>query len=538
MKKLYYLSLLLNFSSLFAYHLSTPSSYATEAGANIFKQKGNAIDAIIAASLTLNVSDPHMMGIGGGGIALVWFKNKAYVIEHREESPAHFPAKDFLLQKMQLPYHEFTALSSSVGVPGTVAGIGHLSKTFGRISWDKLFPDAIKHAKDGVTILPKAYVRLQENWIRLHNEAKKIFGEQGRILSPSSKLVQKDLARTLETLKKEKAGSFYYGNFGREWLKSAQTLGVSIDDSDLKEYKVRTPEPVTFNVFGVKGITVPPPSEGGIMVGAALRYLEHHYKKLSIAPNSLHRVITTAETLKEFAKFSKKNIGDLDSFNMPQFYGSAEEQKIWKTLDATLKIKLDALPKDIKASTSRIPQKSTPELGHTAHLIAIDDDSLVSYSTTIEQFYGSGHVPPGFGFLLNNELTDFDSEGPNIAEPKKRPRSSMAPTLFLKNNKPYLTVGCAGGMRIPWAIVELLENIFIFKMSIDEAMSYGRIYLHADNTLEIEPQYAPQSLKLENFGYKVQLLDPVRTIAQACMKNPKGKAWKCVADPRYHGTAF
>ncbi|MEW6055941.1 MAG: gamma-glutamyltransferase [Bdellovibrionota bacterium] len=535
------------------FSVATPSPWSTEAAIEVLRKGGNATDAMVAASFALNVSQPHSMGIGGGGFYLASKDGKVFFWDHRETAPSSAHEKMFLDEKGEpIPYEpERITGPNPVGIPGTVLGLHEAHQKLGKLAWKTLLEPAIRIAKNGIPISENFEEALKEEWERLSlfPTTSAIFGDrEGSYLKAGRVLRQPLLANTLEQIQQKGAKDFYQGNLAKSWTNEAQQLGVKINLDDLKAYKVQKRKPIEFKVFGLTGYTAPPPSASGIMVAAVLRYLEQHYRGRELpSPDSASRVAVTAEAMRYFQKVRNENIADptTNRLDPQKFLNSPEEKKAWAEIHRNVRKRLDQIETAVTLRNldagSTVSQGSFTENGHTAHLSIVDDSGhAVAYTTTIEAWFGSGLAVTGHGFLLNNELSDFNAEPghPNSAAPGKRPRSNMSPTLLFENQKPVAALGCAGGPRIPTVIVELLENYYLHRMTAREAIAFPRFhYSINDDKLYIEKGFPTSTLQqLKDAGYNV-VMGQVGGVAQAVMRRSSKNKWEAAAEPRWDAMA-
>ncbi len=379
------------------------------------------------------------------------------------------------------------------------------------------------------------------------------------------------MAATLEKIANKGAEDFYTGELSKTWLAEAQKLGVKITAQDLKNYKVRVQKPIEYKVFGFNAITVNPPSTSAIVLAGAIRYLDHYYKfqsakqNSSITVDSAKRIIITAETLRFFQQLRDDKMADIgfSKIDPVKFLNTAEEINAWTEIDKRITVRLDKIDTAVTTnkndlnpfnenhlfspSTLIALRKPADESSHTTHISIIDNQGMsVAYTTTIEAIFGSGMVVANHGFLLNNELSDFDLEPgkPNSPAPSKRPRSNMSPTIFTQNivGKPSQTVaviGAAGGTRIPSTLVEILENYYIHKMTAREAIAFPRFHPMKDSKIEIEKGYPASVLeKLTIAGYKVEEIPTMWSVAQILLRRNSTDPWEAASEPRYDGLAI
>ncbi|MGE4233763.1 MAG: gamma-glutamyltransferase family protein [Bacteriovoracia bacterium] len=539
---------------VFGYAVSTSSPYATRVAIDVLNEGGNAVDALVAASLVIGVANPYKMGIGGGGFFLVSNKGKTYFLNARETAPNSANEKMFLdsYGKPLAHIHQITG-PRSVGIPGLVKGLAEVHRKFGRRPWKSLVAPSVEFAKRGVPISADFEKELHYNWSRMdaYEESKKIFGDgYGSYLKAGRSLVQKDLSKFLEHLAKN-PNLFYEGKIAKEWISAAKKLGVQIEAKELEKYKTKVDKPIVFKVFGFDGVTAAAPSSSAFVVAGVLRYLEHYYskKKDLWSADSVERVIVTTETSKLFQELRDKIVGDTPSESLQAYFSrdgrpTEKEKEVWKKIDQAITQKFQEMKNPPKLAGPQ-PVNSDQQNSHTTHISIVDDKGMVVSSTlTIEAYFGSGMIVPGFGFLLNNELSDFDSipGGPNTAKPGKRPRSNMSPIILQKSGKAVAVVGCAGGPRIPSAVAGILENFFIFKMNANEAMAFPRIHygIHEGSSrLLIEKGYPPSTIKkLEELRYPVARVDVMRSTAQALLRNSPKQPWQAASESRYDGLAW
>lgn len=537
----------------------TSHQLATEAALETLSKGGNAVDAAITASFMLNVVQPYKMGIGGGGMFLAMDKNKTYLYDHRETAPASAHDKMFLTKdgKPLERYPDAVTGPNPVGVPGTVAGLFHAHKKLGKLPWKTLLQPAIKVAKEGFPITKIFEDELKDNWDRLPNFpiTATIFGDgEGGYKKRGQILKQPVLAATFEKIAEKGAAEFYTGDLAKNWVMAAQREGVKITLDDLKNYKVRESKAVHYPLFGFEAETAAPPSTGGILLAGTVRFLENYYKKNDASKfDSAKRVIVTAEALRYFQDLRDELVADppFGKLNPQDYLGSAQEKEAFKEIQKRIDEKLSKIE---TAVTKLVPIGKTTTLatldrkqewasGHTAHLSVVDKNGLsVAYTTTIEELFGSGITVPGHGFLLNNELSDFDANPgrPNSAAPGKRPRSNMSPTILYSKNQgkrePVAVIGCAGGLRIPTTLAIILENYYIHKMSARDAIASVRFHPKKKDSLEVEQSMPQETIKkLKEAGYEIEVIPSMWSVAEILMRRSAKESWEAASEFRYDG---
>lgn len=543
-----YVGLLLSSAAAYPFAVSMPTQWSTETAIEILRQGGNATDAMVAASFVLNVTQPYNMGIGGGGFYLLENRGRVQFWDSRETAPSSASEKMFLGKdgKPINYYPERVSGPNPVGVPGMVAGLWSVHKKLGKLPWKTVLAPSVRVAREGFPITQDFARIIAAEWPRLSGipTTAAIFGDkEGGPLKTGRLLRQPLLAQTLERIARDGAESFYSGALAASWLAEAAALGVKISAEDLSRYAVRETPPIEFKVFGLRAVTAPLPSTAGVMVAGALRFLEHYYRSHDVpAADSPTRVIVTTEALKFFQALRDRDHADLGSSKIDpkNFLGSPEEKKAWEEIESRVLAKRDKIETRFTSVTRPKDMASENASSHTAHLSIVDDHGMaVAYTSTIEQWFGSGLTVPGHGFLLNNELSDFTAEPgkPNSPAPGKKPRSNMSPMLLFEGKKLVGSLGCAGGGRIATVVVELLENYFIHKMSLREAIAFPRFHPVGD-LLELDPAFSgklDQSLK--EAGYEIKRVFP-GGVPHALLRRSGRERWEAAAEPRADGMAI
>lgn len=574
------LALAVNLSSnrAHAFAVATGTPEATEAAIEILKRGGNAVDAAIAAAFALNASQPANTGIGGGGFFLAKDRSgKLSLWNSRETAPASAHEKMFLDQngKPLTHYPDAVTGPNPVGVPGFALGLWEAHKKLGSLPWKTLLQPAIRIAREGHPISQGYEQMLAGEWPRLKDfpTSVAIFGDGNGSHLKAGRIIRNPmLAKTLETIAKKGAPAFYRGALADTWVSEAQKLGVRITKDDLKGYKVEAVAPVEYKALGLRFATMAPPSAAGLTVGGTLRFLEHYYKTHERpAADSAKRIIVTTEALKYFQELRNKTIADRSHAKLDpaKWLGSPAEKTAWKEIEKQIEERLSKIEtavvineKDVAdklfakrlatlALFSGVEKKAKPQVherGHTAHLSVIDDKGMaVSYTSTIEEIFGSAMVVTGHGFLLNNELSDFTKTPghANSPAPGKRPRSNMSPHLIFDQRGNLLgAIGCAGGQRIPTMIVLALENYLMHKMGGREAVAFTRFHPSGDALL-VERTLSENTIRqLKEAGYDVEVKEvygypeALGGTLQALLRRSAADKWEAVTEPRADGMAI
>ena len=482
---------------------------AAEAGAEILRAGGNAIDAAAAVALALTVVEPHFSGIGGGGFLLYRAANgTTIVLDGRETAPAAATPDMFLLPTGE-PMHFLPAhvRGYAVGVPGAVALWDEALRAHGTLSWREVAEPARRLAADGFSVdaYLAAYLAQPANLAKLHSwpaSAAQMYkgpvcppqvglpGEPapcapGQPYAEGETLRQADLARTLAMLQEEGADAFYHGEIAEAIVAATSAREGRMTTEDLAAYEVVTREPLSLPYRGHTVVSMPPPGGGvvmlqmlGILEPLDLRADGHH------SGAALHKVIEA-----QHLAYADRGayLGDPAFVDVPtagmlhQDYLAERRALIGERANA------DVRPGD--PGGRREAQGSDADLhtaSHTSHLLVVDHAGNVASATvTIESIFGSGMIVPGYGFFLNNEMTDFDFEpgGANEVAPGKRPRSAMSPTIVLgPEGAPSLVAGASGGPTIISSVFQVIHNVLEHELAIEEALASGRIYSPAHTT--------------------------------------------------------
>ena len=462
-----------------------------EAGIRILKQGGNAIDAAAAIQLAMTVVEPMMSGIGGGGFMLIYLAdtNEVTIIDSRETAPANVTPELFLDDEGQpIPWFERHTSGKAVGVPGTLLGLEVALEKYGTMSLAEVIQPAIEYAEKGITVNWSMAKYIEENIDKLeqYGTAAKVFVPNGKPLQEGDILVQPDLAKTLKLIQEHGTDVFYKGEIGEALVAEVQKRGGTMTMDDLANYRVMEREPVRANYRGYEIISMSPPSSGGLTVLQILKLLEGYDLKamgLNSAEYLHHFIEATRLAYADRAAY----MADEDFYPVPK-EGLLNEEYI---SERRALLNSDRASTDITAgdpwayeSTANAMEvevsngEDKPD-GETTHFSVIDKwGNMVAYTTTIEQVFGTGIMVPGYGFMLNNELTDFDAEpvGVNKVEPGKRPRSSMSPTLIVKDGQPFMALGSPGGPTIITSVAQTIINVIDHELPIQEAILAPRVY--------------------------------------------------------------
>ncbi|MDB3976250.1 gamma-glutamyltransferase [Gammaproteobacteria bacterium] len=515
---------------------------ASEVGAQILKDGGNAVDAAVATGLALAVVLPRAGNLGGGGFMIVHLKdkNETIAIDYREKAPSGAFRDLFLDEEGNYDKKKAQFSLLSAGVPGSVAGFHHALINYGTLSWEEILKPAIKLAEEGFeiphdlanTLASKRYrARLSSN-----EAAAKVFYKADKSLYIAGEvLIQKDLARTLKLLSELGPDAFYKGEIAELIVKEMQKNGGLITLQDLKNYNIVEREPLVGDYKDYKIVSMPPSSSGGTHLIQMLNMLEEFPIK-EMGFGSAESIHILAEVMKRAYADRSKYLGDTDFYKVPSSLTSKEYAKSLNVFISGDKV----TPSDEVSPGNPYPYES-PD---TTHFSVMDSlGNAVSNTYTLNFSYGSGMMIPGTGMLINNEMDDFSSKPgtpngygllgseANAIEGNKRPLSSMTPTIIFKNNEPYMVFGSPGGSRIITTVLQVALNVMDHDMNIAQAVHSPRIHHQwLPEVLMIESGFGPDTERLlTEKGYKLYPSTTMGSV-QAIMK--EGDYFYGSADPR------
>lgn len=525
---------------------------ATQAGADILAQGGNAIDAMVTTQLMLGLVEPQSSGIGGGAFLVYWDakEKKLTTFDGRETAP--LAATPTLFQNDQgepLEFYDAVVGGRSVGTPGTVKLMWETQQKYGKLEWNKLIEPVIKLAQQGFEISPRLASLIAGDAERLSRfPATKayFFNPDGSPKSAGTLLKNPEYAATLATIAKQGADGFYQGEIAKDIVNTVQTAtgnpGV-LAEQDLNIYQIKQRDAVCapYQSFDVCGMG--PPSSGALTVGQILAMTEQFdLKSWGASDAKSWQVIADASAL----AFADRGMymADEDFVPMPTAgLLNADYVKQRASLitpgKALESVSAGTPPWDYAQLQS---QDESIELPSTSHFNVVDSDgNVVSITTTIENAFGSRLMVRGF--LLNNELTDFSfrthSDGKPIAnrlEPGKRPRSSMAPTIVMQGDQPYMAIGSPGGSRIIGYVAQAIIAHTQWGMDIQTAINQPHL-LNRFGTVDIEQGTSIEKMQpeLEKLGLKINIRD-LNSGLHAIRFTKDGL--EGAADPRREGAAI
>jgi gamma-glutamyltranspeptidase/glutathione hydrolase len=509
------------------------SAPGSEVGRDILRKGGNAVDAAVATAFALAVTYPAAGNLGGGGFMVVYPGGKAepVVIEYRETAPA------------AATKHMYTKTDSwfghkAVGVPGTVAGLALAHRRFGKLPWKDLVQPAVRLAEDGFVLEPRLASSLNGlvGSSAGFPELRRVFGKPGEPAGwqAGDRLVQKDLARTLRLIAEQGPDAFYKGAIADQIAAEMKAGGGLITKADLRSYhaNVRAPIHGTYRGYDIYG--PPPPSSGGICLVEMLNILENFdlRKQGRWSPETLHLMI---EAMRRAYCDRARHLGDTDFVKAPAHLTTKEyARELARGIDLKKATPSEDLAKDIPLAQ---------EGDSTTHFSIIDKDGMAVANTyTLERSFGSRVVVKGAGFLLNNEMIDFnwqpgvtDRQGTigtlaNQIAPGKRMLSSQTPTIVARDGKVVLVTGSPGSRTIINTVLCVLVNVLEFDMDIRAAVDAPRLH----------HQWFPDYARFEGMRTYSSAVERLRAMGHKVAGTNQGDAHSIWVDPKtgvYHGAA-
>jgi gamma-glutamyltranspeptidase/glutathione hydrolase len=499
------------------------SPRAVDIGVETLQRGGNAVDAAVATAFAMAVTWPSAGNIGGGGFMVVHPGpgKEPVVIEYRETAPAAAKADTFVKDDNQYTHRV-------VGVPGTVRGMELAHKKFGKLPWKDVVMPAVKLAEDGFAMSEGLACSLNNVLAKSEGfeELQRVYGKLGGgEWKSGDRIVLPELGRTLRAIAEKGADAFYLGPTADLIEAEMKRGGGLVTKADLAAYRAKERKPIRGTYHGYDVYGPPPPSSGGITLVLMLNVLENFdlKKHPRYSPETIHLL---TETMKRAYCDRARHLGDADFVSIPPHLTTKEYAKqVAATIDLKKATPSEALAKDIPLA---------PGGSDTTHFSVIDKDGMaVSNTYTLERSYGSGIVVKGAGFLLNNEMLDFnwrpgvtDRTGrigttPNQVAPGKRMLSSQTPTIVAKDGKVLLVTGSPGSRTIINTSLQIVLNVVDFGMTPRQAVDAPRIH----------HQWFPDELRIERAAETNPLFAPLEALGHKTRGTRQGDAHTIYVDP-------
>ncbi len=499
--------------------IASGGSFSSKAGSEMLKNGGNLVDAAIATAFGLAVERPFSCGLGGGGFFLYrTAKGKNYFYDFRETAPLKAHRDLFVDKEGKIIPEKSTVGGAAIATPGFVKGLHEIHRKFGKLPWPQVLAPAIILADKGFPVYVSFAKKINGNKEKLELDPylKSLFqNKKGEWLKEGELFTQTELAQTLKEIAAHGPRAFYSGTIAKKIIEAAQKREGILQLKDLQNYRVKQRTPIFAKWQGMELISAPPPSSGGTLIAMMLNALP----SLKLTPQT-----PLDETIDGMAKIMRKAYLERGIFGDPDFVGHGYKKLL---------------------------KQSPPEDKGTAHLSAIDDQGNAIASTlTINDSFGAFVGVPGTGILLNNEMDDFSSKpgAPNTygligsvansIQPNKRPVSSMSPTILIKNNKPVLAIGGAGGSRI---ISSVFQTIYHWSVThpqdLQKSIFMPRVH-HQGKPEQLDLEEAFPGSVESSLKAKGHTLSDWAWLAnvEAVGKNAQGN-WVAVFDPRDEGGA-
>jgi gamma-glutamyltranspeptidase/glutathione hydrolase len=526
---------------------------ASAAGLQMLKAGGNAVDAAVATTFAISVTEPYSAGIGGGGFLLLRSGQTGAIkaLDFRERAPLAATRNMYLDAQGKVRPNLSTDGYLAVGVPGTVAGLYEVHRQYGKLPWKTLVQPAIALADQGFLVSPRmAAAIVRQQTLQQNPAARKIFTRNGKPLQVGETLIQQDLAKTLQAIA-QNPQSFYQGWIAQAIAQDMQANGGLITLQDLQRYRPIWREAVCGMFRMARVCSMPPPSSGGVhllqmlnMVGDTdLKGWGWH------SPDALHLLI---ETMRIAYADRARYLGDPDFVKVPvaalisPAYGQQRRQEI-NLRQARPSSQVQAADPDLIQRLNH-----SKESGNTSHLSVVDKlGNAVSLTFTVNLSFGAGIVTPGTGIVLNNEMDDFAAApdvpnafglvggDANAIAPGKTPLSSMTPTIVTEQGQLRLVTGSPGGSTIITTVLQIILNVLVYGMDGQQAVASPRLH----------HQWLPDQVIVETFGFDPLTLAELQRRGQriqersgwgnanVIVRTPEG-ILKGAADPRGEGVAY
>ena len=501
---------------------------ASQVGADIMRQGGNAVDAAVATGFALAVVHPAAGNIGGGGFMLLRKANgELHFLDFREKAPKAASRDMYLDGQGNIIPNASLIGYKAIGVPGSVAGLVYAEQHWGKLSLRAVMGPAIRLARDGVRLTYEEAASMHNRALAQFADSHRIFQRDGKFYEPGEIFRQPELARTLERIAANpKANEFYKGAMARELAAEIKRGGGLITAEDLAEYEVKERQPIKGTYRGYEIISAPPPSSGGITLIEALNILEG-YNLGKMGDRSADSIHVTTEAFRRAFFDRAELLGDSDFVQVPvaQLIDKKYSDGWRQSLDMMRATESKDVHRpagfgELDRPAALHPLYMGHESSNTTHFSVVDaQGNAVAVTTTLNDSFGSAVTAGKLGFLLNDEMDDFTSKPgvpngygliqgeANAIAPGKRPLSAMAPTIVLKDGKLFMVVGSPGGPRIITTVANILMGVIDYGLDIQQAVNAPRFHHQwLPDEIDIEKTgISPDTIKLlQARGHKIK----------------------------------
>ena len=503
---------------------------ASRAGAEVLAAGGNAVDAAIATGFALAVTHPSAGNIGGGGFMVIRFPDgSTTALDFREKAPFASHPNMWLDENGEYSSQRHHNSHMAVGVPGTVAGFDKAHMLYGDLSWEALVNPAVTLAGEGFVLSDRLARSLASLVDRRTDYPATVaaFSNNGVPYAGGDTFRQPDLAATLARITRDRSAGFYQGETARLLVAEMERGGGIITQRDLDAYRARERVPLRGSYRGFDVISMPPPSSGGVAIIEMMNLLEG-WDLGAMGHNSPAYIHHLTEAMRLAYRDRATYIADPDLVDVPVHHLTSKEYA-------------DGLRPQINpdratpSSLADVTATQWPEGPETTHYSVVDANGMaVSVTYTLEQGYGSGIVVPGAGFLLNNEMGDFNAAPgmttetgligtePNLARPEQRMLSSMTPTILAKDGELVAVIGSPGGRTIINTVLQVALNLIDHGMNLTDAVAAARVH----------HQWFPDRLTIEGDGVSAQTLAALEAMGHTvAMRGGQGLAHSIWIDP-------
>jgi gamma-glutamyltranspeptidase/glutathione hydrolase len=530
---------------------------ASDAGVEVMRAGGNAVDAAVATGFALAVVHPQAGNLGGGGFMLVRFADgKVKFLDYREKAPAAADRDMYLDAKGEVIKNASLVGYKAVAVPGSVAGMAYAQKQWGKLPLKRVMEPAIRLAKEGFALSYEDAQDLKDKDLTQFAESKRIFQRNGDFFQQGDVLKQPELAKTLERIANDPK-DFYRGSLAKQLAAVIQRGGGLVTEKDLRDYEVKEREPIHGTYRGYDIYSAPPPSSGGIALMEILNILEG-WDLGKMGPRSAQSIHLTVEAFRRVMMDRADFLGDPDFSTIPvaqlidKKYANAWRETI--DPDKASPSRLVKRPEfgDLDRVAALHKRAMAAESSNTTHYSVVDAaGNAVSVTTTLNDTLGSKVTADGLGFLLNDEMDDFASkqgvpngygliQGPaNSIEAGKRPLSAMTPTIVVKDGKLAYVIGSPGGPRIITTVANILMGVIDYGLDIQQAVAAPRFH----------HQWLPDSITMEKVGFSPDTVSALNQLGHKIDFRGYWSDGECIAidaktgdrlgapDPRNNGAA-